>query len=137
MYGNQSKHDLIRLGTVYVVLRFEDVFREVILKAEGYNSDLNYEKFVSKTIKLGKWGDEYVLLALSVLLNRSVYCYSIDPSTYIANSIKYTASLEQNKNYPLAIALYGNHFIPLLPKDGSIVPPKPLRSNFGIIFRKI
>lgn len=137
MCGNQGEHDLIRLGVVYVILKFKE-FRKIILKSEGYNSPLNYEQFVSKTIILGNWGDEYVLLALSVLLNRSLFCYSINPPpNLIASSVKYTSSLEHKTNYPVALALHGNHFIPLLPIDTKVSPPIPIRSNFGMIFKKM
>ena len=67
-----------------------------------------YEKLIEKSSSLGEYGNDFNMIALSLLFLRPIRCYSMSTmSMYVDTS-------QLNKN-PITLSLIDIHFTPIVP----------------------
>ncbi len=125
--GTEEHFYEIKLGLLFIIFEHEKYFRNVLEKTGSYHS---FEKFVEIIATSFSWGDEYCQLGISVLLDRPLNVYSIDPSNNIPYSHEYCVNSETLKKKPINIAFILNHFTALLSNNDNAVAHKPKINQF-------
>lgn len=112
LFDTEDEYFLVKILCLFVMFEYKKEF-ESLLITESYG--INFDSLIKEHIKENSWANQLLILALSILMNRGVNCYSIDDRTSLPNNRKYDVS-ESNKN-PLVIGFYRNHFVPLLARS--------------------
>ena len=102
-------------------------FFENVLQRTGSFYDLN--GFLFKICSNSEYADEYAQLASSLLLKRSVYCYSLK-SNGSPNNFEYCCFDENIGKQPLLVVLEKNHFSPVLAINSNLKSIKPNQNQF-------
>ena len=93
------------------------------------SSHYSFDTFIENVATPNSWGDEICQVAISVLIERPIYVYSLDPLKNIPHSTEYCINDSLTKN-PISIGFMLNHFVALLPKEIYCRPPKPAFNQF-------
>ena len=112
VFGNDIHHRYIRLACIFILVEYRGYFSDVIKRTYGEQNVVNFVETVSKNYS---WAYEYIILAISIALNRPVVCLSISEQNFCC-SHEYCNNKNQKKNQQFLIGLKNNHFVPLLPK---------------------
>ncbi|CAF1073439.1 unnamed protein product [Brachionus calyciflorus] len=105
LYGNKSMSNIIRLSMVFILFEYEDYFIKLVI---SFSMQESYEKLIEKSSTLREYGNDFNMIALSLLFLRPIRCYSIYPmSMYVDTS-------RLNK-YPISLSLNEIHFTPIVP----------------------
>jgi hypothetical protein len=126
-YGNEDMFFEIKLGMLSIIFENEIAFRTLLRKTSRVNS---FETFVEYIAAPLSWGDEYCEVAISILLNKALNVYSIDPKTNIPYSHEYCMNRDILKNKPISIDFLTNHFTALLAKKEEVKANVPLFNQF-------
>ena len=116
IFGTESFTFLIKLCSIYMLLKNEEYFRK------GCESwDISFEQFVVDSCKWGEYGKDLNVISIEIFLNRNILCYnqSKNPLT----PVLYNFSQRINKN-PILLGLVREHFFPILSKFDSFKPFK-------------
>lgn len=92
-----------------MLLEYETFFKHVI---KAYKHNTSFENFVLNTCKKGEYAKTLNILAISLLLNKTIYFFveSIKDST----NVKHIYSMRSNDCPKILIGCYKEHFFPLL-----------------------
>ena len=128
LFGTEDFFYLIKIGILAILFKNEAHFRYILEKTSSPRG--NFENFVEVVSTPQSWGDEICMIAISILINRPLNVYSIDPVNNIPYSHEYCIIQESYSNSPINIAFILNHFIALLPEKNSCLSPKPQFNQF-------
>jgi hypothetical protein len=120
LIGQQDDYCAIKIGLIFMLIEYENYFQELLLQT---SCSCSYEKFVEDTCIMNSWGNEYSQVGISVLLDRPLNKYSINPTSKKCYSQQYCIYEPQVERKPLTIGFITNHFSALLPINESFVPP--------------
>jgi hypothetical protein len=84
----------------------------ILLSKTGCKNDL--ETFVESVATQNAWGDQYCEIAISLLCNRRLNCYSIDAEALVPYNYEYCMVEEKVYRRPLLITFQTNHFSAIL-----------------------
>ena len=137
LYGSEEYFYIIKTCMLSIFFEYQEYFRNILPKINLNNS---FEKFIELVATPDSWGDDICQIAISILLNRPLYCFSIDPNKNIPYSYEYCVNQSYSKQEALNIAFISNHFVALLPKNIDPKTPKPIENqyiskDFQIIFK--
>ena len=126
---------MIKLGVLGILFENDLYFTNILEKTiSPYKS---FENFIEAMAKPHSWGDEICEIAISILLNRPLNVYSIDPANNIPYSHEYCILKDSYGNSPINIAFISNHFCALMPKKSGCQTPKPIFNQFITRFNLI
>jgi hypothetical protein len=111
LYNSEKKFYLIKLGVLNTLFNHENAFR-ILLSRTGCKNDL--DTFIESIATQNAWGDQYCEIAISLLCNRRLNCYCIDPEALIPYSYEYCMVEENVNRRPLLITFQTNHFSAIL-----------------------
>lgn len=117
LYGNESKMQTIKLCVVFIMLEYEDLFKQ-ILEAEG--NEITTKSLIETNAELGVWSTQYTLIALNILTARPIYSYSSYANNSISTNIFPTATAK-----PIGIAFNKDHFFSILPINNKATLAQP------------
>ena len=100
LFGSEINSFKIKLLTVFMHFEYEDFFRKFLHR---YCYEYDFESLIKNASKLGVWGSEMRLIAISFLLRRPVYCYERNAS-FTINPMSFSSR-------PVVIFLQDDHFI--------------------------
>ncbi|CAF1018080.1 unnamed protein product [Brachionus calyciflorus] len=105
LYGNESNSKKIKLSMVFIMFEYEDYFRNLV---ESFKYSDSFEKKVIDASTLGIFGNEFNMIALSLLFLRPIKCYSL-------HNIAFNVNTSQMSGYPIYLSLKDVHFTPIVP----------------------
>ncbi|CAF0853900.1 unnamed protein product [Brachionus calyciflorus] len=108
-FGNEENSLLIKLGSIFIMLENEILFRRIIVD-HYYNE--SFEKIVCDSFSKNSWAMMLNIYATSILINRPILSFNLNHETlkvYIQKYLYRKSALE-----PVLIAFYINHFCPIL-----------------------
>jgi hypothetical protein len=146
LFSHEQYNYLIRLGTLFIIFEYGEYFLNLIkrtfgsvnIKGDVVDENIKYKEIIYKVSTFHEWACEYTQVAISILLNKPIYCYTIDINQSRPYSYVYYANEDQLKNTPLIIAFLINHYVPLLARgQKSIIKTKPQSELCRIKLEKI
>ncbi len=79
LYGNELKNYSIRLALLFIIIEYKSFFLNLLGKTYSLEGkEKAYEDLIYKVSNFYEWGCEFVQIATSILLNRPIYCFSVD-----------------------------------------------------------
>lgn len=117
LFEHENYFFIVKACSLYIIFEYKQYFN-YLLNSFGY--EISVEEFIQNSFRKNEWGNDLNILSISILLNKTIFCYS--PSKNLNLNFKYIYSLENNKEKPLFIGLCDNHFFPILiKKDFSLL----------------
>lgn len=118
---------IIKLSSIY------NFFQKILKK---YHYELEFKTFLENTCKINEWANELNIVSLSILLNRTIFCYNPTKDKTINVRVKFCVNESSDK--PILIGLCNNHFFPILDLNDNYESFYPIKeSNFLRNFPKI
>ncbi|CAF1012340.1 unnamed protein product [Brachionus calyciflorus] len=105
LVGNELISNDIKLAMVFIFLDYEDYFRKIV---ESFKYSSSFESKVVDSASLGVYGNEFNMIALSMLFLRPIKCYSLHNIALNVNTSKKFA-------LPIYPSLKNEHFTPIIP----------------------
>ncbi len=107
----------------------EQYFTDLLKKTGSF---YNLENLIISTVKNKQVSDDYIQLAVSILLLRGIYCFSkTNEQDSKAESFEYNALNDTIKG-PIYIGYNDSHFCPLLPLKANSITKKPLKKSCNL-----
>ncbi|CAF1105303.1 unnamed protein product [Brachionus calyciflorus] len=105
------------------MLEYEEYFRKFVISFQ-YRQD--FEKILIDSSILGVFGNEFNMIALSLLFLRPLKCYSMHSIAFNVNTAKTT-------NYPIYLSLKDLHFTPIVPINSLFSISRTLGEHLNFI----
>ena len=109
LFGSQELFYIIKVLSIFILIEYEKYFHNH-LKLNGIKCTI--KEFIVQVARKGKWANEAIMIATTILLNRTLLSFSMDPLSRKASRLRFT--IAENETSPLMIAFYNQHFVPLL-----------------------
>ncbi len=94
IFGTEYYHIQLRLAAIRVIIKYESYFRDFANKSNSYekfdkygNSINHFQKLVNQVGTMGIFGDEIVMVALSIVINRPIPYINADCNQPIINTL--------------------------------------------------
>ncbi|CAF0932078.1 unnamed protein product [Brachionus calyciflorus] len=133
LFGKEEKFYLIKIGVIFIMLEYEDLFRSIV---KEHHYELSYETIVCNSSRENEWAMMLNIFATSILLNRSIFSFNLNHETfkiYFQEYLQNDSCLE-----PLKIAFYLNHFNAILccdPDKNQCMQPPLIKNDLFVNFR--
>lgn len=127
LFGNEEFGEVLRLVVLFVLIEYEQYFRNLINFSYG-EQKLNELVVLISTDK--NWANEYEIHAMSIALNRPINIYSANEKNRIFNTHQYYGHECQLKRNSLSIIHRLNHYTALLPLYSNTKCPETMGNQF-------
>ena len=110
LFGNESKNILIKLCSIFILFEYEEFFQN-FSKNQNYDNTLN--QFITFSCRKNEFSTERNVLAISLLLDRTIYSYN--ETLKLNQPCRFKYCLSRSSTYePILIGYYKIHFFPIL-----------------------
>ena len=128
IYGNQDCYIQIKLSVLFILIEYEEYFRNIL---KVTSPEYSFEKLIEDVSQTNSWGNEYTQLAISIVFNRPLNIYLFDKNNqpiYIHQFCVNNLQLEKEKSINLAHKIH--HFVALLPIVEKFISTQPKTNQF-------
>ncbi|CAF0888839.1 unnamed protein product [Brachionus calyciflorus] len=101
LFGHEKNFYLIKLGVIFIMLEYEDLFREIVIK---HHYEETYENIVCKTSRPNEWAMMLNILSTAILLNREISSLNLNHENFQIYKQKYL--LNCSKKEPIKVAFF-------------------------------
>ena len=115
LFGNEELYYLIKICSIFIILENETFFNHLIY---CFKFELEYEKFIKKTCKKKEYGSTLNLVAISLLLDKTINCFVESKRTN--TSVYHVYSIRKNKSEKIILGCINEHFFPILIKSNNL-----------------
>ena len=85
-FGHENEANLLRLVVVFILLNYDLYFKDLLIKTAATST---FEEFVVETSKIFNWTNDNVLVAVSIMICRPIYCYTMNKNRNTTFSYEY------------------------------------------------
>ena len=96
IFESEEKFIIIKICHLYILFKYKHFF-------EKLRNGLTYEVFLEKTSIDNEFADSFNILAISILLNRSIICFSVDEANQVSYNQIYNISDRNDYDDPMLI----------------------------------
>ena len=117
VFGDQNYYKLIKVISIYIVLKYEDFFKEIMDDDSKFSlSGYKFNEFVLKTCRDKEWGNEMNILSICLVFKSVIYSYNkANPQSNALVRVKFCQfELSNEKKKLILIGFFQNHFFPIL-----------------------
>ena len=124
IFETEEKFIIIKICHLYILFKYKHFF-------EKLRNGLKYEAFLEKTSIDNEFADSFNILAISILLNRSIICFSVDEAYQVSyNQIHYFSDRNDYDDPMLIGHSYKlKHFVPVFARKINTIIPE-IKFNF-------
>lgn len=127
LFGSEAFSPMIRFALAITLIQNEQLFSFIL---SYYGSNIIFDTLLMSVCTDGRWANEFIIGASSILTSRPIYVYSLTTHGNQMNFI-YNLDLDNENNCPLTIAFRVNHFVALLPRSSESKAPVPSDRYFN------
>ena len=105
------------MASVFVAIQYRELFDALL--SRYYENTFSFFKL--DTIRKDSWGNNFNILAISLLFDRTIVSFSYN--SRLKTPYRYKFELKPHFKRPMTIGFYDSHFAAILPKDQKVEIP--------------